>query len=224
MVKKTLLIVGLGSVVVSGIYAEDVKKGAFNLGIVNNSDIQIHAAYSEDVPKIGIDHKIKLQNDSMVLPKASSGYRETIIYARSAKKSYAVKEPIKIQLELKEDAYIYFWTVSQDDGRGYLILPNHFESFNSYKKGTAYVVPEKDADYQFYSDRKGSEVVYVLATNKRITPKKIEDIFSDRVNEKVPVATKKNIERFVTKDIQVIAKEQALKFVIKTFKIDIKSK
>ena len=63
-------------------------------------------------------------------------YDDTITYAKAVKNNYLVGEPIKIKLKLKRDAYIYFWTIS-NDGKGYMILPNNFEAFNAYKKDTA---------------------------------------------------------------------------------------
>jgi len=107
---------------------------------------------------------------------STTGYSDTIVYASGAKNSYMVDEPIHIKLKLKRKAYIYFWTISAN-GKGYLILPNDLESFNSYKANTNYVVPERSADYDFISDRAGVEQVYVLATNKKIDAKKSTYLF-----------------------------------------------
>ena len=97
---------------------------------------------------------------------STRSYADTIIYARGAKKEYAVGEPIKVQLKLRRNAYIYFWTVGAD-GRGYLILPNNLDSFNKYQRNTQYAVPNRKALYHFISDRVGVEKVFVLAQIKR---------------------------------------------------------
>lgn len=216
MFKQITLAVGLASIVVSGIAAKELQKG-FNVG-----SIQVDNTVNIDAHKRD-EGTVKLHNNTIAIPSPSVGYGDTIIYSKSSKKSYGVNEPITIQLKLKRDAYIYFWTIGSS-GKGYLVLPNNFESFNRYKKNTHYVVPERSAKYQFISDRVGTEKVYVLATDKIIDHKKIASIFSGRVGGLVPVATKKNIERFITKDLRVVAKKQTLKFVIKSFQIPIINK
>ena len=148
---------------------------------------------------------------------SSAGYSDTIVYASGVKNNYTVDEPIHIKLKLKRKAYIYFWTISAN-GNGYLILPNDLESFNSYKAKTNYVVPERSADYDFVSDRAGVEQVYVLATNKKIKLSKIKSIFQNRK------ASNKDIKKFVTKDIKVIARTQELKYDIASFQIQVNKK
>lgn len=186
----------------------------------------LNAGLSKDIKVILADTNevVVVQPSHYTAPApATNGYDDTIIYARASKNSYRAYEPLTIQLKLKRDAYIYFWTISHD-GNGYLILPNNFESFNTYKASTEYVVPEKSADYNFVSDRAGIEQVYVLATDKRIDKKKIETIFNKKVSGLIPRATSKSIKNFITKDIKVIAKKQDLKFDMVSFKIDIKAK
>lgn len=138
-----------------------------------------------------------------------------IIYAKAAKKSYRVNESIKIALKLKQNSFIYLWTISSN-GNGYRILPNKFENYNAYKANVAYVVPERSANYKFVSDRPGVEHIYVVATNKKLGKNELGILFKNHsVKAKV-------IKQFVTKDIKVIAKQNNLKYQIK--KIDIKVK
>ena len=154
----------------------------------------------------------------VIRPATSSrGYSDTIIYASGAKNSYKVDEAIHIKLKLKRKAFIYFWTISAN-GNGYLILPNNLESFNSYRANVNYVVPERSADYDFVSDRAGVEQVYVLATNKKINASKIESIFRNRQ------ASNKDIKKFITKDIKVIARSKKLKYDIASFQIQVHDK
>lgn len=156
----------------------------------------------------------------MTPAKPSNGYGDTIVYARSAKSNYRVGEPIKIQLKLKRDAFIYFWTVSAN-GNGYLILPNNLESYNRYKANTNYVVPERSASYEFVSDRAGVEQVFVLATNKKISTNQIKAIFNQRAGGVIPKANNKSIRNFITKDIIVIAKQNNMKYDIASFQIGV---
>lgn len=148
-------------------------------------------------------------------------YKDTITYAKAVKNNYVVGEEIKIKLSLKRDAYIYFWTVSAD-GKGYLILPNDLESFNKYKKETAYVVPEQSADYQFVSDRVGVEEVFVLATSKPISKHEITKIFKDKTSNIVPTAPKEKMRTFVSKDIVVLAKQEQFDYDIKSLLIGVR--
>ena len=163
------------------------------------------------------------QAQIMTPARPSVGYGDTIVYAKGAKSNYRVGEPIKIQLKLKRDAYIYFWTVSAN-GNGYLILPNNLESYNRYRANSHYVVPERSADYEFVSDRAGVEQVFVLATNKKIDRGQIEAIFNQRAGGVIPRATNKNIRSFVTKDIVVIAKQKNMKYDIASFRIGVQGK
>jgi len=151
---------------------------------------------------------------------STRSYRDTIIYARGAKKEYAVGEPIKVQLKLRRNAYIYFWTVGAD-GRGYLILPNNLDSFNKYQRNTQYAVPNRKALYHFISDRVGVEKVFVLATNKKIDKGTIQSIFDKKAGGVIPMASYKSIKSFVEKDIRVVAKKQKFKYDIRAFEIGV---
>ncbi len=206
MLKTTLSVITMASISLSGLHA----------GVSQTKDIQVVLAGTNEVVVVRPSHYTPPA-------PATTGYADTITHARSSKKTYTAYEPITIQLKLKRDAYIYFWTVSHD-GKGYLILPNNFESFNKYKSTTEYVVPEKSARYNFVSDREGVEQVYVLATDKKINKKKIETIFNEKVSGIIPRATSKSIQNFITKDIRVIAKEQDLKFDMVSFSIQINAK
>jgi hypothetical protein len=160
----------------------------------------------------------------VIQPTASStGYEDTIVYASGAKNYYEVGESIKIKLHLKRKAFIYFWTIGSS-GNSYRILPNNLESYNYYQANTDYVVPPRSAAYDFVSDREGIEQVYVLATNKKINQAKLESIFSQRAGGIVPMATNKSIREFITKDIQVIARTQNLKYDIESFQVQVRNK
>jgi len=217
MIKETLVCAGLVAVMSGVVFAENNTKG-FGVNIKVESTM--------DGPALKpVANSIAFESNVLQTPKASKGFSDTIIIAKGAKSAYHVDEPIKIQVKLKRDAYVYLWTIDSDNGSGYLLLPNNFESFNSYKKDKVYNIPEDGptARYDFVSDRKGMEQVYVLATDKKIDKDKISEIFSKRIGGLVvkAIASKKNIEQFMTKSIKIIAREQALKFVVKGFKIKI---
>jgi len=146
--------------------------------------------------------------------KPSNGYADTIVYASGAKSHYYVNEPILIRLKLKRRAFIYFWTVGSS-GNSYRILPNDITSYNDFKANTNYVVPERSADYDFKSDREGVEKVYVVATNKKISTAQLQSIFSQKS------VSNKNMRKFLTKDIQVVARTQNLKYDIASFQINV---
>lgn len=148
---------------------------------------------------------------------SSSGYDDTIVYAGAVKNYYEVGEPIKIKLKLKRRAYIYFWTVGSS-GNAYRILPNSLESYNTYKANTNYVVPPRSASYNFVSDREGVEQIYVLASNKKIDTNRLKSIFAQKS------VKKKSMKNFISKDIQVVARRQNLKYDIESFQIQVHNK
>ncbi len=125
---------------------------------------------------------------------------ESIIYARSGKESYIIGEPIGIEIKLRKDAFMYFWS-TRKDGEAHLILPNDFELYNAYKKDISYTVPEVSADYSFVSNRMGVKEVYVLASPKKLT--------------------KANVEKIMTKNIFVLKSQDNHKSMIKTQKCGI---
>ncbi len=149
--------------------------------------------------------------------KPSHGYSDTIIYASGVKNYYEVGESIKIKLKLKRKAFIYFWTVGSS-GKSYRILPNSLESYNTYRANTNYVVPPRSAAYDFVSDRAGVEQIYVLATNKKISTAKLQSIFAQKS------VSQKSMRKFITKDIQVVARTQNLKYDIASFQVQVREK
>ncbi len=173
---------------------------------------------------------ISTKKDIKVLPttqqrvpiaQSTYSYDDTIVYARGTKREYFVNERIRVQLKIRRNAYIYFWTVSAS-GKGYLILPNSFDTFNKYRKNLKYVVPNRSSKFSFVSDREGIERIYILATNKRISAGTIRSIFNYRSGGGVvPTASHKDISNFISKDIKVIAKRENFKYDIKSFDIEV---
>lgn len=154
--------------------------------------------------------------------KPSPSYANTIIYAKPSKKAFKVNEAIQISLKLKNKSSLYFWTIGSD-GRGYMILPNQFNAYNQFKKNYAYVFPEKSLNYEFQSDRVGVEHLYILATSKPISTKKMKEIFNKRVDN-YPVASAKATKEFTTKDINIIAKKENFQYDIAYMAIPIVDK
>ncbi|SFV57921.1 hypothetical protein MNB_SV-9-501 [hydrothermal vent metagenome] len=154
------------------------------------------------------------------ITQVSDEYKDTIIYAKALKESYKVNEPIIISVKLKRDAYIYFWTVAKS-GKGYLILPNNFAKVEEYKALTEHNIPNKEALYQFVSDAKGTEKVYLLATSKPISVARISAIFYKAPSSVVPEASAEDMKSFPNKDMKVIAKEENLKYDIEQFEVKV---
>jgi hypothetical protein len=165
--------------------------------------------YTEPNPKI-YDTPAPYTESEIVKPSPS--YSDTIIYAKPTKPLFRVGEPIRLKLKLRNKSHLYIWTVGYD-GRGYMILPNRFNGYNRFKSNYAYVFPEKSLNFEFQSDRAGTEHVYILATNKPISRRKMEEIFNQRVGN-YPTADAKATKDFTTKDIHVIAKRENLEYDI----------
>lgn len=220
MFKTTLSIIATLAIFSSTTTAYDIS--------ANNSNAKKDI---KPVPKIKADNSagvyggsyVPTEEQDIAIPQPSSNFKDTIYYASGAKNSYMKGEPIKIKLKLKREAYIYFWTISHD-GRAYLILPNSFTSYNKYRANRHYVVPERSATYDFISDRAGVEKVYILATNKKIDTQTLKAIFSEKVGGVIPMATNKNIKKFISKDIYPIAKRENISYDITSFEIKVYDK
>ena len=218
MLRKTLSAITAIVIGTSGLSAEAVDKSV-SVSVTPDAKKSVIVVPTSNVQtRVTTTQVIQATPQQVIQPATSSrGYADTIVYASSTKNNYKVDEPIHIKLKLKRKAFIYFWTISAN-GKGYLILPNNLESFNSYKANTNYVVPERSANYDFVSDRAGVEQVYVLATNKKINASKIKSIFKNRQ------ASNKSIRKFITKDIKVIARNKNLKYDIASFQIQVHEK
>ena len=173
---------------------------------------------------ISIDSNVsELINKISTVENNLTKYRDTIIYAKSAKSGfYKVNESIEIKLKLKRDAYIYFWTLGSS-GKVYQILPNSFESnVSMYKKNKEYSVPDKNSsEFDFVSDRAGVEHIYILAANKPIPKKELEKIFRKKVEGVIPLAVPKDFDAFIKERLYSISKESDLMFDIEEFEIKV---
>ncbi|HIP21252.1 MAG TPA: DUF4384 domain-containing protein [Sulfurimonas sp.] len=117
-----------------------------------------------------------------------------IVYARSGRASYLTGDTIGIEIKLRKNAFMYFWSVRKDK-KPRLILPNKFESYNAYKKDIAYTVPESSANYSFISNDVGVEHVYILSSKKKlkaIEVKKIMQKIASTKKDKKVQETKSN--------------------------------
>jgi len=160
-----------------------------------------------------------IAKDIEVVPiKKTEPYIE---YLFTHKKEYHVREPIKFVLKLRKNAYIYIINISKRNHQAYKLLPNKYQKYNYYKAGIKYVIPSKNDNYSFVPDSVGEEIVYVIASEK-----KLDNLPSFR-NFRTKggffeEATEKEAEKLV-KDIKVIPKEQS-KMEIKKIIIPIKPK
>ena len=224
MLNKTLSIVTAIVIGTSGLSADTMNKSV-SVSIPNQDSkkgiMVIDTSTQQSVAPVAQPvHPRNLQpTPAQIMQPAPSthGYDDTIVYASGVKNYYEVGEPIKIKLKLKRKAFIYFWTVGSS-GRAYRILPNRLESYNTYKANTNYVVPPRSASYDFKSDREGIEQVYVIATNKKIGTSKLKSIFAQKS------VSHKSMKSFISKDIQVVARNQNLKYDIESFQMQIRNK
>lgn len=232
MLKQTLSAITAIVIGMSGLSAEESKDVGININTNNKKDVivlpnsnratqPVTSSYVEENSGGVYGDPYSITPAQNMTPAVSTqNYGDTIIYANGVKKHYLKGEPIKVKLKLKRDAYIYFWTVSAT-GKGYLILPNSFTSYNKFKKATHYVVPEHSATYDFVSDRAGVEQIFILATNKKISSSTLQSIFSQKSGGMIPTASNKDIRKFITKDIYPLAKREQLKYDIEKFQIQV---
>jgi len=230
MLKKTLSTITAIAIVMGTLNADTTK----DMKVVPKTAQSSYYSQPEYIEDNGIEEDEYTQEEAYYTPtareyqepfppqevvKPTQSFNDVIIYARPAKKSYRVNEPIRIQLKLKKRSYIYIWTVGRD-GRGYMILPNRFTSYNKFRSYYNYVVPENSSKYEFQADRKGVEHIYILATNKPISSSKMKSIFNQKVGN-FPTASAKATKDFTTKDIHVIAKQENIDYDIQHVAITI---
>jgi len=192
MLKITLSLVTAVVLGVSG----DITDKSINISIDDN-----HSNITKNI-RVVPTAVININQSSNPAPIIDEvNYDNNIDYARGVKNNYLVGEDIKVKLFLKMDSYIYFWTIGSN-GKGYLILPNDFNTVKQYRANMEHVIPEDNADYQFVSDRVGVEEVFVLATSKPISFKKIQGIFNSKSGV-IPTASRDSINSFMKLELEV---------------------
>ena len=220
MLKTTLSVVAITVLGMSTLYAEAKLQTKTPIVLVNDTansavkNIGVGARVSTHV-NTTIHTDVRTTNKPTLSVKK---YDDTIVHTKALKNHYAIGEKIKIELELKRDAYIYFWTISHD-GKGYLILPNDFNVVKKYQAKKS-IIPEKTALYDFASDRAGVEEVFVLATSKPISFNQFSKIFNTK-SGLIPTASQSNISIFIQKDIFAIAKQEKFQYDMQSFLIQI---
>lgn len=169
------------------------------------------------------DIKIRVsQNSEVVIEQTNQNVKKKgfVNLFRASKAKFQFMEPIKFQLKLNKDAYVYIWTVNRSR-KGYLILPNKYEHYNKYKKDKLYVIPPKSSDFEYISDLVGTEHVYLLATSKKDSIKKIKKIFSKKVGGKIYATQDEEDLNKYTKDIIIRAKKHPKDYEIRELNITI---
>lgn len=124
-------------------------------------------------------------------------------FAKPAKRSVAVGEPLQLSLKLKKKAYIYLIAVSNRSNRAYMILPNRFEGYNLYRANRHYVIPERSADYRFVSDAPGTETVYIVASTYKQSFNQLLNKFGKKELGGFRVSSAKAAQSYM-KDILVV--------------------
>ncbi len=223
MFKTALSTITVVAITMSSLNAESINKDMKVVKKTTEEQVRYTQESSYYSPAQSYDEEMEYQEPyppaKTKIVKPTNSYNDVIIYAKPHKKRYRVNEPIRIQLKLKKSSYIYMWTVGYD-GRGYMILPNNFTSYNKFKSYYRYVVPENSSKYEFQSDRAGVEHLYILATNKPISSSKMKSIFN-RQTGVYPTASAKATKDFTTKDIHVIAKKENFEYDIAHLSINV---
>jgi len=207
MLRRVLVSAVLAGVLVSGVSGSE-----------KSIDVQVGDGENNKAIEV-VGNKTNSSNIQVVKPSGNF-----IKYARAVKKQYRVMKPITVKLRLNRDAYIYFIAISQDSGKGYLILPNDFDSYNKYKANVDYVIPHRTASFDYVSDRVGVEQVYVIATSIAISKNRLMGVFSKKASGVIPMASRKSINNFVSKDIIVRAKRRELEYDIAKFGVNVVGK
>ena len=222
MLNKTLSVITALAITISNLNAESINKNMKIVPKIQKEEVNYTQESSYYSTAQNYDEEFGYQEPyppAEKIVKPTNNYSDVIIYAKPHKKRYRVHEPIRIQLKLKKSSYVYMWTVGYD-GRGYMILPNNFTSYNKFKSYYRYVVPENSSKYEFQSDRVGVEHLYILVTNKPISSTKMKSIFNKEIGG-YPTASANATKSFTTKDIHAIAKKENFEYDITHLSINI---
>ncbi len=102
---------------------------------------------------------------------------------KSGNPTYQVGEPIRVSVQVNQDAYVYLFTVKSSGEIG-LILPNSFDSNNLLRGGeTRTFPPASGARYSLNVDvPEGQDRVLAIASRQPLSLNQIGDIQSGQVN------------------------------------------
>lgn len=146
---------------------------------------------------------------------------EVFSFVKPAKKSVRVGQHIQISLKLKKKAYIYLIAISSRSDEAYMILPNRFEGYNTYRSNRHYVVPERSADYRFVSDAPGVELIYVVASTYKQNFNELLNSFGQKELGGFRVNSAKAARSYV-KDILVVpARTHKASVEVRKLEIDV---
>jgi len=80
-------------------------------------------------------------------------------------KEYNLSEPIRLKLNLRQEAFVYLLGVNKD--KSCLVFPNAHDRKNQYKADTNYSFPS-NPNYELQSNAKGKEKFMLLTSTKEI--------------------------------------------------------
>ncbi len=135
------------------------------------------------------------------LSQIKNGASEIQISLKSSKKKYKKNEPIALEVEVSEKAYIYLILV-QNDGEIVLLFPNEDSPDNLVSANTPIAIPEKNSGYVFSAGEPfGMDVLKVIASKRKI------DLFTTEKIPGTPFSQIKESGEMVTKGIRRISTE-----------------
>ncbi len=90
------------------------------------------------------------------------------VTAKSVKDSYAVGEPIKLNISSNKNAYIYLFSI-EPSGQAIQLLPNHKDNYHYVAANTTVTLPRQDLVLpEFVADKAGFEKILVVASPQRL--------------------------------------------------------
>lgn len=79
---------------------------------------------------------------------------------------YHTGERIQFTFKSEKRCYLYLFSIDEENGVGYMILPNKLQQYHKYKAGIRYTVPERPLE--FFADEPGVENIVMVASRKKL--------------------------------------------------------
>ena len=117
----------------------------------------------------------------------------------ATKPTYSVNEPIKFELTLKENAFVYLLCISPTNSS--LVFPNSQDGNNNYQAKQRYKLPSRT--YKVYANKVEKEKFYLVASSTELTLDEFNTLSVTEAEERVQKLEKSNVVDVYRRDVEV---------------------
>ena len=117
----------------------------------------------------------------------------------STKPSYNVNEPIKFELKLKENAFVYLLSISNNDSS--LVFPNNQDKENAYQAKKLYKLPSRN--YSIASTEAEKIKFYLVASTTQLSFQEFNELSVTEGIKKIEALKSSNVVDVYRVDVGV---------------------